>query len=128
LSLFNWRCIEPKCPNEEAIEANTNCPECGAKAQKTGFLDLDNLLTSKRKEAKLKQHTLITPGMDFQDITEKIDSSMHDLAVLRSRRFPKDDDQMQILTKLSEIHLLQHEQTLRVLLNVETYFRRLFGP
>jgi hypothetical protein len=128
MSLFSWRCIEPKCPNEEAIEPQSSCPQCGSKAQKIGFLDLDSIINSKRREGRLKEHTLITPDMNFEAISEKIEVGMHDLAVLRAKRFPKDSDEIKILTLLSEIHLLQAEQSLRVLLNLEAYFRRLFGP
>ena len=127
MSLFNWRCIEPKCPNEEAIEPNSNCPECGAKAQKISFLDLNNLITSKRKEARLKEKTLITPGMDFEAISQKIDTAMHDLATLQTRKYPKQDDDVKILTLLAEINVLQSEETMRLLLNLQSYFQKLFG-
>lgn len=127
MSLARWKCPEIECPNQETLEAKSNCPGCGSKAEQFSFLDIDDLLNRKAKEARLRGITLFTESTDFQQLDAKIKESLRELAVLQSRKFPKENDDILILTCLSKISVLQTEQTMRVMLNMAAYFQKLFG-
>jgi flagellar hook-associated protein FlgK len=104
-----------------------NCPTCGAKSELVSYLYVQQLLDKKRKNQKLTEKILFHPSQSVDDLVNKRDKMLEELATIECKRFLSDDDEIRILVLTGKVQIVQSELTFLTMNELVQKLTRLFG-
>ena len=126
MSMAAYYCVDEQCENEERIEDKAVCPVCGAPSQQVCFLHVEELIFKKRTMRKYNENLLFVVGLDVENLNEKLNDLLTDLARLEYKPYPKNNDS-EVLIVLGKIHAVQTEILIESQLAFTRAISRLMG-
>lgn len=124
---MSYFCIDPECPNVEAVEKNTPCPQCGAKSESVSILEIQNLIYKKKKAKKFNDTILFNVGSSTEALTDKLTELLAELATIESAKYPKESDATRITVLVGKIQTLQIQILIESQLAFIATIKRLMG-